>query len=224
MNDQPRSGQYLRSLYFALVTVSTVGYGDLSPVSSAEILFCTIMMILNLSLTCYTVAAVSALFRRQEEAAEFRDELMGLSAYLKHNGIHRKERDALVEYRRATYNRLKGADLLDGLPTAIKAAVYEKRYRAMLDKTNIFRGVPHRVVQAVLSASREEHFLADMRLWHAGDIPTVAYLLQTGEVDVVLAGDGEDDDGAEAYDRDNPVCTCVEIKFTASTRRYPAIG
>ena len=92
---------------------------------------------------------------------------MGLSSYLKHNGIHRKEREALVEYRRATYNRLKGADLLDGLPTAIKAAVYEKRYRAMLDKTNIFRGVPHRVVQAVLSASREEHFLADMRLWHA---------------------------------------------------------
>ena len=31
LNEQPRSGQYLRSLYFALVTVSTVGYGDLSP-------------------------------------------------------------------------------------------------------------------------------------------------------------------------------------------------
>ena len=45
---------------------------------------------------------MSALFRRQEEAAEFRDELVGLSSYLKHNGIHRKERDALVEYRRAT--------------------------------------------------------------------------------------------------------------------------
>ena len=50
-----------------------------------------------------------------------------------------------------------------------------------------------------------------MRLWHAGDIPTVAYLLQTGEVDVVLAGDGEDDDGMEAYDRDNPVCTTATL-------------
>ena len=47
-------------------------------------------------------------------------------------------------------------------------------------------------------------------------------VLQTGEVDVVLAGDGEDDEGTESYDRDNPVCTCVEIKFTASTRMLSA--
>ena len=131
--------------------------------------------------------------------------------YLKSNGVARRDRAKLVAYRHVTFKRVRGDALLEGFPTAVRTTVQEKRlflrrgyfsddnrddaaaldveihrYRDVLARTNIFRGVSRRVVLAVLAAAHEEHFLEEMRLWSEGDVPTVCYLLHSGEVDVVV--------------------------------------
>mmetsp|Transcript_35650 Transcript_35650/g.107261 ORF Transcript_35650/g.107261 Transcript_35650/m.107261 type:complete len:629 (-) Transcript_35650:100-1986(-) len=126
------------------------------------------------------------MFKREEEVAAFRSEIRALAAYLKSNGVARRDRAKLVAYRHVTFKRVRGDALLEGFPTAVRTTVQEKRYRDVLARTNIFRGVSRRVVLAVLAAAHEEHFLEEMRLWSEGDVPTVCYLLHSGEVDVVV--------------------------------------
>jgi len=45
LNDEVLSQRYLRSIYWAFITVSTVGYGDFSPVSSHEVVFTIVVVV-----------------------------------------------------------------------------------------------------------------------------------------------------------------------------------
>jgi len=49
--------QLITSCYFALTTLSTVGYGDLFPVSSVEMVFSVIVMLLGVAFFSFIMGA-----------------------------------------------------------------------------------------------------------------------------------------------------------------------
>lgn len=53
--------RYVTSMYWSIVTLSTVGYGDLHPVSTKEMVFDVFYMLFNLGLTAYLIGNMTNL-------------------------------------------------------------------------------------------------------------------------------------------------------------------
>lgn len=53
--------KYATSMYFSIVTLATIGYGDLHPVNTGEMVFDTIYLLLVLALTAYIIGNMTNL-------------------------------------------------------------------------------------------------------------------------------------------------------------------
>lgn len=52
---------YVISVYWSLVTLSSVGYGDFHPINSDEMSFCILFVIFNFGLTAYLIGNMTNL-------------------------------------------------------------------------------------------------------------------------------------------------------------------
>jgi hypothetical protein len=57
---QPRD-VYIKSLYFTVTTVATVGYGDISPANNYERIYCVAMMLLGVTIFTFVSGALSSI-------------------------------------------------------------------------------------------------------------------------------------------------------------------
>lgn len=60
------SDQIITSLYFALTTLSTVGYGDLFPVSQIERIFAVIVMLLGVAFFSFIMGNIMTIVEDQK--------------------------------------------------------------------------------------------------------------------------------------------------------------
>jgi cyclic nucleotide gated channel alpha 1 len=58
--DLSRGELYLTSFYFAITTITTVGYGDISGSSKIEKIFCIFLMLTGTSIYAFTSGALAA--------------------------------------------------------------------------------------------------------------------------------------------------------------------
>ena len=190
LDAEPLRARYLKSLSWAFTTISTVGYGDVYPVSQPEMIFTIVAVVANLGLMCYTVASISTMFRREEEVAAFRQEATELTKYLRANGVEPTERRKLVAYKARVFRTTATTHVLDGFPAAVRTRVlFEGRWSQMLATTRLFVDVASRARQEVLGRATEALYMEGMVICGAGAAPTAAYLLHAGAVSVVVGGE-----------------------------------
>ena len=61
MNEDDGLHLYLVSIYWAISTISTVGYGDIHPYNVTEKLFTLVWMVIGVAFYSYTVSTLSTI-------------------------------------------------------------------------------------------------------------------------------------------------------------------
>lgn len=61
MDDKDNITLYITSVYWSMVTISTLGYGDLHPVNTKEMIFLIFYMLVNVALTSYLIGNMTNL-------------------------------------------------------------------------------------------------------------------------------------------------------------------
>lgn len=55
---------YITSMYFSLTTMAGVGYGDITPISNFEKVYCMGCMIITTGLSAYLIGSLNTIFNR----------------------------------------------------------------------------------------------------------------------------------------------------------------
>eukprot|EP01048_Picozoa_sp_COSAG05_P009099 COSAG05_NODE_725_length_7716_cov_46.424314_6_plen_384_part_00 len=91
--------QYFISIYFAVSTISTVGFGDITPKNDTEIAYTIFMEAVGMSLFCYTVSTVGALVNGlKAKTARFRVNLDKLLEYMDDKDTPKELRQRVIAY------------------------------------------------------------------------------------------------------------------------------
>ena len=81
-SDMETGDQIITSLYFALTTLSTVGYGDLFPVSQIERIFAVIVMLLGVAFFSFIMGNIMTIVEDQKVKMGILDKKSDLAIFL----------------------------------------------------------------------------------------------------------------------------------------------
>ena len=80
--------QYIRSLYWTIITVTTVGYGDITPNRNIEYIFTILVALLGVSMYAFIIGKIASLFSNIDAAkADFWNRIEALNQYLRSRDV-----------------------------------------------------------------------------------------------------------------------------------------
>jgi hypothetical protein len=79
---------YISSLYWAFATMTTVGYGDIYPITNKEKLFAMLSMLVACGVFAYVVGSIETIVRRSNTIeSQFKEKILHINQYLMHQKV-----------------------------------------------------------------------------------------------------------------------------------------
>eukprot|EP00808_Paulinella_micropora_P017897 g65566.t1 len=163
--------QYMLALYWSIMTLSTIGYGDITPVSQWEYIIASICMLLGASFWAYIIAmATQTLSTLNQEANEFNTRMDDLDEFMNESNFKLDLRMRLREFltrsrsllRQETYRKL-----IETLSPELQAEVSQNTNSQWLKKVSYFQNASDDFVMVCSLAV--EHVLYAPLEWIPGE-------------------------------------------------------
>ncbi|XP_043695899.1 potassium channel SKOR-like isoform X2 [Telopea speciosissima] len=185
------SKRYWTSLYYAIVTMATVGFGDIHAVNIREMIFVMFFVSFDMILGAYLIGNMTALIVKGSKTERFRDKMTDLIKYMNRNKLGNDIRNQIKGHLSLQYESsyTEGAVLQD-IPVSIRAKISQKIYKPLIDKVPLFQGCSPEFINQIVIRLHEEFFLPGEVIMEQGNVVDQIYFVCHGVLEEV--GIGED--------------------------------
>ena len=154
-HNAPFIDSYLKSIYWAVTTITTIGYGDITPTTNSQIVFTIFVEIIGVGTYGYLIGKMASFFTKKDPAkTRYLANMEELSTLVKLRTIPRDLQRRIRNYHTYMYNQRLGYDeisFLDKLPESLKVELSLCLKEDLINKITLFR-------------SQEENFLKDVAM------------------------------------------------------------
>jgi len=137
--------EYVNSLYWAATTATTVGYGDISPVSTGEKVFGIISMVMSVGIYGYIIGSMTDVVSSTSHInARYQQRMDEIFEFVKRYNLPRITRRQMIEFYRYHYQEKKYVDerrILDGLTPKLLEDVCSTVLQRGLARLRFFRSL-----------------------------------------------------------------------------------
>ncbi|XP_010553885.1 PREDICTED: potassium channel GORK [Tarenaya hassleriana] len=187
--------RYITSLYFAIVTMATVGYGDIHAVNVREMIFIMIYVSFDMVLGAYLIGNITALIVKGSKTEKFRDKMNDLLKYMNRNKLGREIRSQITGHVRLQYeSNYTDTALLQDMPVSIRAKIAETLYMSYIEKVPLFKGCSTEFINQIVIRLHEEFFLPGEVITEQGNVVDQLYFVCEGLLEAVGTERGGSED------------------------------
>ncbi|PKA57222.1 Potassium channel KOR2 [Apostasia shenzhenica] len=188
------SRRYVTSLYYAIVTMATIGYGDIHAVNTMEMIFVIIYVVFNTILGAYVIGNMSAMIVKGSKTERFRDEMANLTQFMHMHNLSKETRNQIKSHLILQYDHgHPRVCLLEDFPVAVKSKVFLSLYFETVQKVPLFKGCSKKFLNQIAINLKEELFLSGEVILEQGTVVDHIYIISQGFLNEVLIGE----DGSE---------------------------
>ncbi len=175
-------GRYLAALYWAFTTMTTVGYGDITPTNDLERLYSTVIMILGATVFGYIVGSVSGLASNPHGAlARESERNMLLTNYLEEQNVkpaYRRLAKEQLQFNRSFISVFDETKILSCFPIDLRKEMMLQAHAKTISKISMF-GNDTSLIMSVMSYMRPAFFSAGQYIYRSSDegVKAIMFLL-----------------------------------------------
>ncbi|CAI5977231.1 unnamed protein product [Closterium sp. NIES-65] len=176
--------RYVTALYWSVVTMATIGYGDIHPVNPREMIFAMFYITVDLILSAYLIGNITALVVKGSNTTKYRERMAQVIKYMNRNRIPRVLRHQMRQHVRLQFETDQVEDnILNDFPVSIRHKVARALYRRLVEQSYIFQGCsPEFINQIVTKVTPEHYFPSEVVIQHR-DSPERLYIICSGNVE-----------------------------------------
>ncbi|CAI0441546.1 unnamed protein product, partial [Linum tenue] len=185
---------YTYSMYWSIVTLTTVGYGDLHAVNTGEKVFNMFYMLFNIGLTAYLIGNMTNLVVHSAvQTFAMRDSINDILRYANKNRLPENLKEQMLAHMQLKFKtaELKQEEVLEDLPKAIRSSISQHLFRNTVENAYLFKGVSEDLVTQLVSEMEAEYFPPKVEIILQNEIPTDFYVLISGAVFLSTLGAGD---------------------------------
>jgi CRP-like cAMP-binding protein len=191
--NQSSADTYLQAFYWTITTLTTIGYGDISPdlAVKGQVIFTIITQLLGAGMYGFIIGNISNLIANMDIAkSAHKEKVERINTFLKYKNIpvqlHRRVNnyyDYLWESRRG-YNE---SHVIEELPLSLKTQITIQMNRDLIKKVPLFKGAPESFLKEVILNLEPVIFTPGDYIMKAGELGYEMYFISSGRVDVLSA-------------------------------------
>ncbi|XP_076955551.1 potassium channel KAT3-like [Bidens hawaiensis] len=193
---------YTYSLYWSIVTLTTVGYGDLHAVNTGEKVFSIFYMIFNIGLTSYLIGNMTNLIVHSAvRTFVMRDSINEILRYASKNRLPEGLKQQMLAHMQLKFKtaELQQEEVLEDLPKAIRSSIAQHLFRTCVEKTYLFKGISDDLSSQLVTDLKAEYFPPKVEVILQNEIPTDFYIIVSGSMVTIF----------EYYFLEFVFCACV---------------
>ncbi|GMH05152.1 hypothetical protein Nepgr_006992 [Nepenthes gracilis] len=181
--------RYTTSLYFAIVTMTTVGYGDIHAVNLREMIFIMIYVSFDMVLGAYLIGNMTALIVKGSKTERFRDRMTDVMKYMNRNRLGRDLRSQIKGHMRLQYeSSYTETTVLQDIPISLRAKISQTLYLSTIESVALFKGCSSEFINQILTRIHEEFFLPGEVILEQGHVVDQLYFVSDGVLEEVVIG------------------------------------
>lgn len=202
--DVPISELYTSSLYWTFTMMTTVGFGDIVPITHSERLFSVIAMLVSAGTYAYTIASISAIVANMNVTKSmYFEKLNELNAYMRSQNLPRSLQLRTRKYYRYYLKRKtvhNETSILQVLPKNLREEITDHYIRNTIDSVKFFHQVDRGFTTMVVMNLRPTFYLPAAIVIKAAEVADEMFVITKG---VLQVSTDQDSTVAYLYDGDH---------------------
>ncbi|XP_034147977.1 potassium voltage-gated channel subfamily H member 6 isoform X1 [Esox lucius] len=179
---------YITALYFTFSSLTSVGFGNVSPNTNSEKLFSICVMVIGSLMYASIFGNVSAIIQRlYSGTTRYHTQMLRVKEFIRFHQIPNGLRNRLEEYFQHAWSYTNGIDMnavLKGFPECLQADICLHLNRSLLQNCKAFRGGSKACLRALAMRFKTVHAPPGDTLIHCGDILNSLYFIARGTIQI----------------------------------------
>uniref|UniRef100_A0A8C8Z6B5 Potassium voltage-gated channel subfamily H member 6 n=1 Tax=Prolemur simus TaxID=1328070 RepID=A0A8C8Z6B5_PROSS len=181
--------KYVTALYFTFSSLTSVGFGNVSPNTNSEKVFSICVMLIGSLMYASIFGNVSAIIQRlYSGTARYHTQMLRVKEFIRFHQIPSPLRQRLEEYFQHAWSYTNGIDMnavLKGFPECLQADICLHLHRALLQHCPAFSGASKGCLRALAVKFKTTHAPPGDTLVHLGDVLSTLYFISRGSIEIL---------------------------------------
>ncbi len=183
------TSRYIRSFYWTVTTLTTIGYGDITPSSNLETIFVVIIELIGAGMYGFIIGNIANIIANIDIAkSQYQEKMEKVTTFLRYKNIPHDLKNKISDYYDYLWESRRGYDeasILEDLPKPLKTSVSLFLNRGIIQKVPIFQGASEEFIKEIILNLKPVVFTPGDYVVIKGEIGYEMYFISRGSVDVV---------------------------------------
>jgi hypothetical protein len=180
---------YLRGLYWCVVTIATVGYGDITPRTNLEILYAIGVMIVGVGLYGYVIGNVAHILANLHPSrVRYVENMERLNGFLTDRDVPSELQDRIRDYYKYVWDRRLGfeeSSIMATLPPGLLAEISMFLKRDVIEKVPFLHGASELLIREISLAMKPVVYAPGDFVFQKGEQGMEMFFIGRGTVHVL---------------------------------------
>ena len=180
---------YINALYWTITTLTTIGYGDITPQTDMQKIFTMFVMVSGVGFYGYVIGNFTSMLAQTDYVKlSFLERIDKVNTFLKYKKIPKDLRENIYSYYKFLWeNRqgIEGNQILDELPYSLKMKVALFLNKAIFEKISFLKGAPQELISEIVLQLKPEIYLPNDYIFREGENGEKMYFISYGLVEIL---------------------------------------
>jgi voltage-gated potassium channel len=185
---------YLQAWYWCMQTLSTIGYGDITPRTAPEMIYAIAVMIVGVGMYGYVIGNVANLIANlQPSRVRFLETMERLTAFMRYRRLPPRLQQKVRDYYTHVWEQRLGYDestFIAGLPTGLMTEVTMFLRHDIIQKVPFLHDAGEDLLRELALAVRPVVVTPGEVVFREGETGREMYLISRGTVEVLTKASG----------------------------------
>ncbi len=181
--------RYLRALYWTITTLTTIGYGDITPSTNAQMLYVIFIEITGAAMYGFIIGNIANLITNIDIAKnQYSERMEKINTFMKYRNIPFTLQERINNYYTYLWESRRGYDersVLKDLPVSLKTQVSLFLNQDIIEKVPIFKGASQAFIKEVILNLEPVVFTPNDIIVSKGEPGYDMFFISSGSVAVV---------------------------------------